>query len=96
MVRILYLLFALIVMAIGFAFAVLNDEPVRVNFYYVSRAMPLSLALVSALFVGSALGLIASLAVIVRQKREMGRLRREMKIAEQEINNLRAIPMRDG
>jgi cyanate lyase len=47
------------------------------------------------MMVGAVLGVIASTSVIVNSRREVHKLRKSMDLAEKEINNLRAIPLRD-
>ncbi|VAX12296.1 hypothetical protein MNBD_GAMMA24-474 [hydrothermal vent metagenome] len=95
MLRIFYLLLFLLLIVIGIAFAVLNAEAVEFNYYFASRQIPLSLILVLAMFSGAVLGVLASTGVIVSLKREVAKLRKSSKLAEKEITNLRAIPIKD-
>ncbi|HFQ13177.1 MAG TPA: LapA family protein [Gammaproteobacteria bacterium] len=93
--RIFYLLLFLLLVVIGIAFAVLNAEAVEFNYYFSSRQVPLSLILVLAMFSGAVLGVLASMGLIIRLKREALQLRRNAELAEKEIANLRAIPIKD-
>ncbi len=95
MLRIFYLLVFLLLIVIGIAFAVLNAEAVEFNYYFSSRQIPLSLILVLAMFTGALLGVLASTGVIISLKREAAQLRKSAELAEKEIINLRAIPIRD-
>jgi len=95
MLRIFYLLLFLILIVIGIAFAVLNAEAVEFNYYFSSRQIPLSLVLVLAMFIGAVLGVLASTGVIISLKREAAQLRKSAALAEKEIKNLRAIPIKD-
>jgi hypothetical protein len=45
---------------------------------------------------GALIGLFFSLGMVIRLKRETQRLRRQMQIAEQEVVNLRNIPIKDA
>ncbi len=93
--RVLFLLFFLIVVAIGVTFSILNADPVDLELYFVTlNTVPLSLILVVTLAIGAVLGLIASLSVVLRLKRENSRLRREVKMKEKEVMNLRNIPIK--
>jgi len=94
MLRIFYLLLFLLLIVIGIAFAVLNAEAVEFNYYFSSRQIPLSLVLVLAMFTGAILGVLASTGVIVGLKREAAKLRKSIELAEKEITNLRAIPIK--
>lgn len=93
--RFLKLLFILLVMLVGAAFAVMNAEPVNLNYYFGSRELPLSVVLVGAVCIGAVLGILAGLTTMARLKRENAELHRQAKLASQEVNNLRTIPLKD-
>ncbi len=93
--RILTLFAMLIVVVVGILFAVLNADPVVLNYYFGSRAMPLSLVLVLAMLIGAILGVLACSGVLMRQRHTIHKLRRSVELAEKEVENLRAIPIRD-
>lgn len=95
MLRIFYLLLFLLLIVIGIAFAVLNAEAVEFSYYFSSRQIPLSLILVLAMFAGAVLGVLASTSLIIKLKREMAQLKKSASLAEKEIINLRAIPIKD-
>ena len=95
MLRIFYLLLFLLLIVIGIAFAVLNAEAVEFSYYFSSRQIPLSLILVLAMFAGAVLGVLASTSLIIKLKREMAQLKKSASLAEKEITNLRAIPIKD-
>jgi len=92
---ILKLLILLLVAVIGAALTVVNPEPVRLDLYMVSFQSPLPLILVGALALGGLLGILASLGLILRIKRENLKLRRKAQLAEREISNLRILPIKD-
>jgi uncharacterized integral membrane protein len=64
------------------AFAAKNTEPVTLRFYFeLAWQMPL-VALLAAFFaVGAAAGLAAALGTLLRQRRELLRLRRQARAA---------------
>ncbi len=95
MLRIFYLLLFLLLIVVGIAFAVLNAEVVEFSYYFSSRQIPLSLILVLAMFAGAVLGVLASTSLIIKLKREMAQLKKSASLAEKEITNLRAIPIKD-
>jgi putative membrane protein len=86
----------LVVALLGLTFALMNADTVRLNFYITELEAPLSLVVVLAVILGAALGVLASLGMVVAQKRELGRLRRSVKLAEAEVSNLRALPLKDN
>ena len=76
-------------------FTVLNAEPVVLNFYYTKTTYPLSLVIVVVLIVGAVMGVMASVREIIRLKRDNARLKKEIALTEQEVANLRRLPLRD-
>jgi len=93
--RIVALLLLLIVVVLGLVFAVLNAHPVELHYYFGTSESPLSLIVVLAFGVGVLLGIFSSLGIIVRLKRDASRLRKDVKLAEKEVSNLRNLPLRD-
>lgn len=83
-------------MMIGAAFAVMNAETVRLNYYFGVKELPLSVILVAAVGLGAILGVLATLSSSLRLRRENMSLRHKARIARQEVNNLRSIPIKDN
>lgn len=96
MVRIVYLFIFLVLVILGIVFAVLNAEPVKLNYYFGSKEVALSLILVLAMIVGAVLGVVASASMIISNRREVMKLRKSVELAEKEVTNLRSIPIRDN
>lgn len=95
MSRLLSLLALILLVALGLVFAVLNARPVAFNYFFGQREVPLALTLVLTLAAGALLGLLFSAGVVLRLKREAIRERRKARMAEQEVANLRKLPIKD-
>jgi len=95
MSKLIYTVLVLLIVLIGVIFAVLNAESVQFNYYFGSQQLPLSLAIVLSMLVGAILGVLASMKLILRSRREIARLRKTSEMAEKEIANLRAIPIKN-
>jgi len=95
MSKLIYTILVLTIILFGIIFAVLNADTVQLNYYFGSQQLPLSLALVLAMFVGALLGVVASFNMILRSRREVARFRKASEMAEKEIANLRAIPIKN-
>ncbi len=93
--RFLKLIFILLIMMIGAAFAVMNAETVQLNYYFGIKELPLSVILVGAVMLGALLGVLAMLSGSLRLRRENMSLRHKARLARQEVNNLRSIPIKD-
>ncbi len=92
--NIIKLLIVLIVMIFAAALAALNDGQVTLNYYFGRFDTSLPLALLGSLGVGLLLGFAAGLTLWVRARGEAARLRRRARLAQEEVNNLRAIPLK--
>lgn len=73
----------------------LNLEPVVFDYYFGKQELPLALLLMSVLVLGALLGLVLTLGMYWSASSERRRLRRTLKLREQEIRNLRDIPIKD-
>ncbi|MCU7844724.1 MAG: LapA family protein [Candidatus Thiodiazotropha sp. (ex Monitilora ramsayi)] len=93
--RIIKLALLLIVMLLGVVFTVLNAGPVHFNYYFGSREIPLSLIMTGSLGAGALLGILSCLGLMFGLKRENLSLKRQSQMANQEVNNLRALPLKD-
>lgn len=96
MKRLLLLILFFILFALGISFAVHNAEPVQLNYYFGATVAPLSLIVVIALAAGALLGVITSVVLVFGQRRKVARLQRKLAMCEQELRNLRHIPLRDN
>jgi len=86
-------LLCIFVLALLLAYA--NGTTVVLDYLMGSIRVHLSSALLAAAVIGWLLGLLSSLAVIFRLKREAWRLRRSVRDAEAEIRNLRNLPLKN-
>jgi putative membrane protein len=94
-VRIVTYLLLLIIILIGITFAVLNPTIVTMNYYIGQKTLPLSLLLVSVFAFGCFLGLLVGGWLLLKVKIKNYRLKQRLKVAEKEVQNLRAIPLQD-
>lgn len=95
MLKLLKLLLLFLVAVLGAAFAYINPVEVTVSYYFGELTLPMGM-LIFLLFGGGILvGVLVSAAGFLRLQRENASLRRRSQLASQEINNLRAMPLRD-
>lgn len=93
--RILSYIFILLIIVLGITFATLNSMTVNVNYYVGHKDMPLSLLLAIVFAFGGLMGIIVGLWILIKTKMKNFRLRQKLRMAEKEIENLRAIPLQD-
>lgn len=95
MSRIAKLILVFVILLIGLAFHLKNNQLIELNYYVGVINMPMSWLIVLVLFIGSMLGVMASLPLLIKLKRDKSKLERQIKNSEKEINNLRVMPVRD-
>ena len=95
MARIFSTLLMVVVILLGLGFAQINADEVVLHYYFGKVSVPLSLLLALTLGLGVLLGILTSAAAIYRVRRENARLQRQMKLREEELMNLRSIPLKD-
>lgn len=96
MKRIIGVLVLLLALVTGLALAVMNAGHVELNYYFGKATLPLSLGLVVALSLGALLGLFSSVGLMLGLRRENRKLKRDVKMLEKEVMNLRNMPLRDA
>ena len=97
MKRYLYAVLIVVVVLLGATFTYRNAQPVEFNYYFgVHWVAPLSFMLLTTLTIGAVIGFVVSLAMVARMQRQLLLLRRETRQLEQEVHNLRALPIRDA
>ncbi|HEX6551093.1 MAG TPA: lipopolysaccharide assembly protein LapA domain-containing protein [Gammaproteobacteria bacterium] len=95
MLRWIAIIFFLCIFVVALLFAYANGTTVQLNYLAGDIQVHLSSALLGAAIVGWLLGLLSSLAVIFRLKREAWKLKRSIRDAEAEIRNLRNLPLKN-
>ena len=96
MKRIIYIILAVLILLIGVAFAFQNRQVVELGYYFgLKWSGPLSVALLTSFAIGVAAGYLASLRMVVRMQRQLVQARKEIRQIEQEVINLRSLPIKD-
>ena len=89
------IIFFLVFIVLGAAFAVLNSQTISLDYYFGVIEMPFSIVLILFMSIGALLGVFACSGIILRLKHENSGLKRRANLVSEEVNNLRAIPIRD-
>ena len=95
MARLFGFLSLIVIVVFGLSFAVLNAEPVSLNYYFGYRDIPLSLVVVLSLAVCAVIGFLVSLGMILRLKQQLGGLRRKLQAAEKHVDRLHILPAKE-
>lgn len=85
----------LLVFLMGVIFTLLNKSTVAVNYHLGQFELPVAVLVILAVFVGVALSLIVCYGSKFKYRIEIRGLRKRMLGLEQEIQNLRKMPLKD-
>ncbi len=94
--RYLFYIFWILVILIGITFAALNPQRITLNYYLDTKSVHLPLMVLTTLVIGAVLGVIAMLPVLLKTKSVTRRYKHRVKQVEQEVQNLRNIPIKDS
>ncbi len=88
----------LVLVFIGLAaiFAALNPGRISLDFAFMATEIETSLAMIAAVAVGWAFGMTCALFGILRLITQRRSLRRALRLAEQEVQALRSLPVQDA
>jgi putative membrane protein len=92
-IKIVKFILVVVFLIIGAAFAIINDQSVELDLYFMVTSLPLSLILLLATGVGILMGAVVSAFYFMRLRRENAVLRRQSRLVEQEVKNLRSLPI---
>lgn len=90
-----FFIFWILVIIVGVTFASLNSHTVQINYYVNETVIHIPILLLITLVIGLMLGGVAMLPTVIRAKHSNRRLKQRIRQIEQEVNNLRAIPIKE-
>lgn len=95
--KIIYSSVALLFVMLALTFTLKNTEPVIVNYYFgIEWQGTLSLVILTSFVTGVFAGYLVNFASSVIMRRKLVKARRDVQQAEQEVANLRALPIKDA
>lgn len=89
-------LLVLVFIALAAVFSALNPGRVSLDFAFVATEVEKSLAIVGAVAFGWVFGIVCALIGILRLLAQRRSLRRALRLAEQEVQALRSLPVQDA
>jgi putative membrane protein len=96
MKRTVYVIVGTLVVLFGVTFAFRNPQDVEIDYYFgLAWTGPLAILLLVTVSLGVVLGFIASLRTVWRLQRQLTAAREEIRHVEQEVQNLRSLPIKD-
>lgn len=96
MTKLVYGLIAILVLLFGFTLAFQNRHAVDLNYYFgLHWHGPLVWILLWTFTLGAVIGFLGSLRMVMRMQRRLVQARKELRRMDQEVTNLRALPIKD-
>jgi len=96
MKRILYIIVFLVVALFAFTLNHKNPDNILVNYYFdIQWNVPLFIVLVVPFFTGMLLGVLMMSVSVLKSKRHTSQTKRSLAKVEKEVQNLRAMPIKD-
>ncbi len=89
------LFMVLLMSAFGMSFALLNAAPVALDFFLGKIELPVSVLVVVSMIIGALLTLVMAAVSGIRHRRQLGRLKRMLRDSENEVRELRRLPLKD-
>jgi uncharacterized integral membrane protein len=94
--RLILIVLALVALAVAALFTWLNPGSITVDLAFAAVPMPVALAFVTTLALGWLLGWLSTVGYLLSLLREQRRLRVAARLAERELETLRAVPPAEG
>lgn len=90
MKRLLLYIIVVFLVLLGVSFAIINSEPVTFNYYAGETVISLSMLLVLSFAIGGLFGMLACIGLYMKTKQQSLRFKRQAKLANKALDNLRA------
>lgn len=94
--RLLSAILWLIGILVGVSFAVLNSHELPLNYFFGKTIIYFPFLFILLLLAGALLGMLALLPKLLRAKSKARQLKQKMQALEEEVTNLRRIPIKDA
>lgn len=96
MYRFLLFILAVLVCLAGLSFHLRNEQLVHLDFYLGSLEYHFSVFILVSIIAGALLGILAMVPKYLSLKRQNMKLSKQLQLQNKEVNNLRAIPIKDS
>lgn len=85
--------FLVLLFLLGLVFGALNLDTVTLNFHLGQIRLPVGIMVILAVLVGAVLGLLVCSGLVLKYRSESRSLQKRISLAEQELTNVRKIPV---
>lgn len=92
----LQLLLVIVILVIASAFAALNEQVINLNYFIGLVETRLTFVIIISFILGALFSSLIMMTFIIRARLERRRLQRELRLKDQELVNLRELPVKDN
>ena len=96
MTRFLSFIITLSLLFLVFVFTLENLTPISINFLVNNFQVPIGVLILICFILGVLVGVLFSIGLVVKNKTRAKRLAKKVNIAEQEVANLRQLPIKSS
>jgi len=96
MVRFLLFIFFLALILLFFIFTLENLDLVSLNLIFEKFRVPLGLTMLVSFILGAVIGVLFSISLVLKNKNKARVLAKKVAVAEQEVANLRQLPIKSS
>ena len=96
MFRFIAFLISLVVVLLVFIFTLENLDPITINFLVQNLQLPVGIVMLICFVIGALLGLLFSTSLVLKYRRRAKSLAKNVVVAEQEVANLRQLPIKSS
>ena len=80
---------------LGAGFASINPHPVTAQYYFGEVTLPMGMLVLAVLAAGMLIGMVVSMLMVAKTRRENRLLRKKAELVNKEVDNLRTIPVKE-
>lgn len=96
MIRFLSFIVSIALVLLIFIFTLENLAPITINFLVQNVQLPLGVTMLISFVIGALIGVLFSISLVLKNKSRAKSLAKKVAIAEQEVANLRQLPIKSS
>ena len=96
MTGLVQLILLMLILIIAAAFAALNEQVISMNYFIGTMDTPLTFVIIVCFILGMLFSFLIIVGYIIRLRWQQRRMKQALQLKDQELNNLREMPLKDS
>ena len=96
MTGLVQLILLMLILIIAAAFAALNEQVISMNYFVGTMDTPLTFVIIVCFILGMLFSFLIIVSYIIRLRWQQRRMKQALQLKDQELNNLREMPLKDS